>query len=687
MNTEIRSEKFEEFRMLRRCVASLIGCSSLLDERSRDDIDMLDNLSRKIEVSALVQQREIIAVAGMQGTGKSTFIKNLYNIPEGILQINSSRGERTPIFITEKAQLKQGEYATSAVMIKNGEILVEEIDAADLAEKSRIPENVMYFELCVPYTFFHRENGGFVLLPGFEKTADRTFAKDYNSLMEYTLHFAKAVVMVVDDSTMANSEIDRLMEILGENFTPQNCIFAISKCDTKLQQEVLELKEELLSICKEKRLNIGTDQVVCVGEYIQAEKNELWKKEILNAIESHVDFNASLKEYRYYKPMVREILDCADRIGKAITAIEVKYLDTIPLYEELEKALLAEGKAFEERLETACKDAKKKVRKEFADAYETIPNKHKSKKKFFFLEKKYGEIVKSQDYIEEKSHACLKENGKSVLCSVYQQTGEVWRKGLPQEYKELLLSGIKTEIEANGADEIMEKAHGLLWEAMEKYFDKRTLPDPIHDGKESIYDKKTIAAIVAKEFAAFFDGALINGVNTDSIPIRTAGVAATMNAIRGKRNFKTDIVKVIGLIDLLDGKSDILEAMVGVFYSGGKALVSKASGIAAIAIAVVSLGKGCLDYYNGTVRANVALGEAWERALMNAVEEQKNACLDAFEEASQKLLDYISDVHRSRYKLAASEQRIHAATYAVANVKYLMTHFDDRYARSICEGV
>lgn len=693
MNTENNYEYFEHFRKLRQCVAELVSCRSLLEASGKQSVAALDDLSRKMEISALVQQREIVAITGMQGTGKTTLIKNVYNLPDNMLRISSERGEVVPVFITESGSLQENEYKAQIVYFDDHNFCREDLDVNSVAEKTRRAGKTAYIEIFVPYKIFHRDNGGFVLLPGFEKNDDRGFNKAYNSLMEYTLHFSKAVILVTDDTGIANEEIDILIDMLGENFNPRNCIFAISKCDTKDADQSAETQESLYAICKEKGLNIDKNQIVCTGEYRKEEQNEAWKNKLLEAVDTYVDFESAQKTYRYYKPMMDEILTCADQLEISLRNVQIDN-ETLPdIYGLLKDALDAEENRFEEKLSAACNNAQAIVRDNFRVAYGQIDKSHKKTKKFIFFQKSYEELYDDRAAIRKECEKCLISGNRSVLMAKYADVVANDKPRLAQTYNDHLLNCVpggkensnllpqqitsdakQTALQLKPA-QIQAENNRLIRE----YIDPLAKIAPTHD-RLFFPEKTAVAQVIGTEFSAMFDGMLLGQVNISNIPIRTSGVYSTMSAISATHTPNTSVAKAITLLDLLDGKADILESAVSVFTDGSDAEISAACGAVGIAIAVVAVAKKGLDLYNANVLAQNALGAAWENALMNAVEEQKNVCLDNFNEAKKAFLEYIVRVHRVKRGIDEQQQRVASASYAVSNIKQLAARFDDRYA-------
>ena len=61
----------------------------------------LENSIRKLKIASLMENKTLICVAGMQGAGKTTLMKNFYGLKGDALSIELGRGERIPVLITE----------------------------------------------------------------------------------------------------------------------------------------------------------------------------------------------------------------------------------------------------------------------------------------------------------------------------------------------------------------------------------------------------------------------------------------------------------------------------------------------------------------------------------------------------------------------------------------------------------
>lgn len=680
----VEEKRFTEFRKLYQSVAKLIRCQSYLEDCGRKTVSELEDLARKMEVSYYIQKRDIIAIAGMQGTGKSTLIKNIYELPANILRISSERGEKIPVFITEKEHLKPGEYEAREVYYDNGIKQDERIDVLDVSKRSR-RGNAAYIEVFVPYRCFNRDNAGFVLLPGFEKNIDRTFKKDYNSLMEYTLHFANAVVLVTDNSGIANEEIDILVELLGNNFVPTNCVFAITKCDGLDEVDCKELRISLNKVCEDNHLKIGMNQIVCVGDYDQPEDNKKWVELLLDTIGDNIDYTADKKDYTYFAPMIEEMLSCANKLDEQLSSLEFRSETSSPLYQPLKEALNIAELQLEKKLDLECDKTKRTVASNFATAFDAVDNKHKKSKKFFFFDKSFADKERDRDVIEQVCVKCLRAENSSKTLFITNvgknlSTGEE-RTRLCNAHNDLYLQCADDKQTMVTAEQRMR----LINESARFYLDAtiEKLPAPVGNIQP---DAKVLARLIATEFEGFYIGSLRGDVRLEDVPIRSSSVTPVLKSVAATRGSGLSAAKIITMADLLDGKPDILQSAVSLFVKDSEKvaeIVSAGCGAAAVAIAVVATAKKGISFYNENIRAQNAIGEAWKNALLNAVEEQKNSCLDSFHQASEKLLEHIEQVHRIRNRIGDKQQRITEAKYAISDIRYLVNTINDKYAYAV----
>ena len=473
--------------------------------------------------------------------------------------------------------------------------------------------------------------------------------------------------------------------MLGRNFVSSNCVFAITKCDGLRDEKCEELKNSLRRACEGSKLMIGKDQIVCVGDYHDPEKNAVWVEKLMDTVGDNVDYNADKKDYTYFKPMMDEMLRCANQLQDGMDSHAYQSAKPCELYLPLKKALYEAELRLESKLDAECISTQKIVASEFAKVFDGIDKKHKRKKKFFFFNKSFSELEEDRDVIEAACVKCLKDksSGKTLFISNVGKnltTGEE-RKRLCENHDNMLQMCVTSE------DAVVSKQEQMMYinDSARFYLDARVknmlpLPANVHA------NEKAIAGLIATEFEGFFLGALAGNAQLEKAQLRSSSIAPVLREAGAKRGGAMNAATVIAMADLLDGKPDILQSAVSLFVKDPEkvgAIVSAGCGAAAVAIAVVAVAKKGIAAYNENIRAQNAVGEAWKYALLNAVEEQKNSCLDSFHQAGEKLLEHIEDVHRKRKGIDDEHRRIAAAEYAISDIRALVNQISDKYASAL----
>ena len=104
--------------------AKLLFCSESIEGSNTKELmecnrEIKQSL-RKIIIANEISDRMIICVTGLQGTGKTSLMKNYYDIEDDIMNIALGRGERLPVLITEDDVSKTCMYAVGIEKIKDG---------------------------------------------------------------------------------------------------------------------------------------------------------------------------------------------------------------------------------------------------------------------------------------------------------------------------------------------------------------------------------------------------------------------------------------------------------------------------------------------------------------------------------------------------------------------------------------
>lgn len=254
--------------------------SSFLQDQTFEEEENLRKVLRKIIISKTLYQKNIIAISGLQGVGKSTIIKNFYDLDEQSLPIVAGRGERIPIMVTEFPIEKPEAYAIINHQNEQGLWVNEEINVSfDQFKKYARGEDMsaMLLGLRVPYKHFQNNVTSFLVLPGFEGTGE-----DYwETLIDFSLTCASTVIFAVNEAKMADQQNkDKVMQILQE-YKGIKPIFAMTFADQSKDQNA-QLRDTI-----KKTFQIEEDtRIVSVGAFTK-EENRVWADNLLNAVESY----------------------------------------------------------------------------------------------------------------------------------------------------------------------------------------------------------------------------------------------------------------------------------------------------------------------------------------------------------------------------------------------------------------
>lgn len=249
------------------------------EEKKGHLLSRLTEFYNKLALTELMADRSLLAITGLQGTGKTTLMKNLYDLPETILPSNSSRGERLPVFFTEKDTQSIETYVYRFSNEGNTKVEIErvEIDEETFNRISMnpIPKTDLWLECIVPQRYLNDEQKSIVLLPGFEK--DR---KDISQLLlEHILYLSSSSVMVIRKDTYARESTQSMMARVKEIYRSVKPIVAISFGNVNEEQNE-HFKNELLA---EFDVPAGEEKrVVITG--VGPNFSDSWKGELIESI-------------------------------------------------------------------------------------------------------------------------------------------------------------------------------------------------------------------------------------------------------------------------------------------------------------------------------------------------------------------------------------------------------------------
>ncbi|MEG0472275.1 MAG: hypothetical protein RR588_08055 [Solibacillus sp.] len=311
-------------------------------------LNRLTELYNKLALTDLMADRSLLAITGLQGTGKTTLIKNLYELPESILPSNSSRGERLPVFFTEKDVQAIETYVYRFSNEENTKVKIDRVkideETFNRISMNPVPKTDLWLECIVPHRYLNDEQKSIVLLPGFEK--DR---KDISQLLlEHILYLSTSSVMVIRKDTYARESTQSMMARVKEIYRSVKPIVAVSFGNVNEEQNE-HFKNEIIA---EFDVPAGEEErVVITG--VGPNFSDSWKYELID----------SINEYGYS-------LQTSDDLEQQLIFSIVAEVDDVLL--EIRKLVEDESKS--RQLSTESIGNSNQVMYEYEQAYKQVLN-------------------------------------------------------------------------------------------------------------------------------------------------------------------------------------------------------------------------------------------------------------------------------------------------------------------------
>ena len=319
-------------------------------EQAYEYAKTLENSIRKLKIASLMENKTLICVAGMQGAGKTTLMKNFYGLKGDALSIELGRGERIPVLITETDVTAPVMNAIRVQKNEAGEYVAVEcrMEAKEFAHASKGEDNsILYLEMFVPYRHTYNSAVSFMLLPGFEKNNDY-----WRELINFAVNSSDAAVFAFDEARFSQGDNFEQLKKLTERFG-NNIIYAITQSDAS-KDDNKEVRQSCIKALEIPQAN--ADRVVCTGQYDDEKKNEAWIEKLKNAIERYASTadQSARDNTRYLYDEVEHIKNVLYSIKKVLNsddsaAVEDCKNNTILNY--FDDALAKKREEYEEVLE------------------------------------------------------------------------------------------------------------------------------------------------------------------------------------------------------------------------------------------------------------------------------------------------------------------------------------------------
>lgn len=292
--TEVKfSEDYDVYlRNLKKLIvkADILKVDSNIKKDKIGIIDNLKDLYNKLFLYQTYKDKLLISVTGFQGAGKTSLVRDYFNIPEAILPENNARGEKLPVFISSQEIDEVTAYKYKSEII-DGEIKIvpEKLNVEDVenATKNPLETNDLWIELKVPSenTKIKSNNTNVVLLPGYEKLSSDFSQK----LLDFIVNVSASSIVVVDKNSLARKSTNDILNKINNKFEDLKPIIAITHGDEKPEQND-EVRREVIS-----SLNVEDEErVIVTGP--SKDFGEEWKTDITNALNSYGEKGNSMFE-------------------------------------------------------------------------------------------------------------------------------------------------------------------------------------------------------------------------------------------------------------------------------------------------------------------------------------------------------------------------------------------------------
>lgn len=354
---------------------------SVKHDEKKGNIDHLTDILRQVELTILLQQESIYAIAGMQGAGKTTLAKTILGIDDEWLDPNPGRGEQVPLFIEQvdgdPADFPQVIYqclnlATGEIESQKGEggeqlqNLLRDWNSIRHYEKAGF--RLLYPKLLISKkSSFINEQVTWALLPGYELTTSKNYL--WQDMMRHVLVNARGVMFVTDASLLANDSKSGVLQDLRDNFSERGPVVVISKTELLTEHEIDQLKT---SAAERVFPDVGMkkEDIVATG----SGNSDIWLDALRDTVTSKLT-NSAASEAIALDNFMRLIHEDVGEIISNLKLLAEKQQHHESMVDEILDRFDESAAAYEQKLRAAIK---KQTRQHFTDALKYCEQSYRS---------------------------------------------------------------------------------------------------------------------------------------------------------------------------------------------------------------------------------------------------------------------------------------------------------------------
>lgn len=203
-----------------------------------DAVRKLKNAHRALSITSHLDDLYLVAVSGRQGSGKTSLVQSLYDIPSDYLSVRTGTGEKIPVLVVEESPRGKSSDSFRAAVHRyhRGQVSKEWVgpDTARETAETGKRDSIMV-ELRVPPKVFGREKQGFLLLPGSEwdhnrQTGTKT-TTSHTDLVRHVLPCASTALICVDSTRAAQRRTREEIRQVNKDLEGVAPLYALTKAD------------------------------------------------------------------------------------------------------------------------------------------------------------------------------------------------------------------------------------------------------------------------------------------------------------------------------------------------------------------------------------------------------------------------------------------------------------------------
>lgn len=553
---------------------------------------------RKIVIANEIADRMIICITGLQGTGKTTLMKNFYDLDDDSMNITIGRGERLPVFITEDSAVNRPEMYAVGIEKKDTKYvsMQKNVSQPEFVEMSKGEDDdttIMYLEIRVPRKYLPEGTKlSYMLLPGYEGKNDYC-----QTLIDFSVHCSDIAVFTLDPSSISDCSNANLMDKIKNKFG-DHMIYVITHSDEN-EDGNQEYKNTLLEL-------LGTDEnnegrIICTGSYTDGDKNREWKERLNGAIERYSADPASAgqRNSEYIKNIIRKELQPATyKIKKYVTdvtapvLIEFKHSSWL---EAFDKSTANIREKYEQLLTDKLMEAQSSDEEKLRELLSNESILQACKRSLFGVSLK--EVKKAQQMIEDAMRIDYRSYRYSSAFSaaIAECTDLLCTGGRNRDNEDKWLVSFEADKDSSAIRTVMQDINTILSN---------------HSKKEILVakDPKGIMGAIAECGTRFFGLATINELYSDPYITVPNFAKSTLtqekirDSIRSTKNFISIVLGLTGFDLIGDNQIDfipILAKTLGVSVSAAGGITASFIGVGTAVALIKDYNKMQLeDYYS-----------------------------------------------------------------------------------------